>query len=479
MEDDHYQGRSPMMRKVLLTAAPLLSLLATGCSDKPGTINIRETWGRSIENFGIQAVYPMREDFFVGDILLMPAVCGERQISARPQGVLVGSIGIDDLRSRFQAYYGRRPVYPGTPAAAGSNREPGQRPQPTSNEIFPSDGEVNPFDRLRIAAFPAFSVGTFAKGDVGLTSASAGLGGFLGLAGQSSSAVSVSLSQVEEVQLPAPQLLDAIYSFLSSPEAETVLNPDNMWEITEHLSLRSQGGNGCEAATPVLVFVNRVFYARSIDFDFGSDSSLAAIVGAAIERASAVEQRPSFTSPPAAAAGSSTEAPPAQAPAPNADLAKVERSADLSGAALRTLAGTQAPGFGASFAVGQYGGIVLRQSFERPLAFGVGLTYAYDLADVLTLVLERKRERATQRGLIKAQATSQARLIFVQDTPENQSSTEAEDIKRYELIIEQLKKGRLDPKPAPSGPLKNTPEAISTRPAPVPLQPSSEAITIQ
>jgi hypothetical protein len=458
------------MPHLVKTGVAAICLLAAGCSN-PGSINIRETWGRSIGNFGLQAVYPMREDFFVGDILLMGPDCEDGNIPSRPDAVLIGSLGVDDLKHRFGDYYGRRAVFPIGPAAdpgAAKTQQAGR--QPTAADIFPPEGAARQFDRLRMAAFPAFSVGTFAKGDLGLTSASAGLGRFLGLSGRSASHVSVSLAQVEEVQLPAPQMLDAIYGFLASEAAETVLDPENMGEIAEHLRLRTESDGARCVGAPSLVFVNRVFYARSIDFDFGSEAALSAVIGAAIERASAIEQRPSFTNAPAGAA-------PAPAPAPTAADPSAERTADVLGAALRTLAGAQAPGVGASFAVGQYGGLVLRQSFERPLAFGVGLTYAYDLADMLEWVLTQKLEREKQSGLIRA-GTQSARLFLIQDEPEPESASETEaELKRYEAVIDELR--RLDPKKPPKRPLQEGPEAEITRPAPVLLEPSAEAMTVQ
>jgi hypothetical protein len=68
----------------LLTA--LCGVALASCSDDPGPINIREKWGKSIDNFGLQAVYPMREDFYVGDILLsVPAPdCGINKITCSP-----------------------------------------------------------------------------------------------------------------------------------------------------------------------------------------------------------------------------------------------------------------------------------------------------------------------------------------------------------------------------------------------------------
>jgi hypothetical protein len=485
----------------LLTAVS--AVLLASCSDDPGPINIREKWGKSIHNFGLQAVYPMREDFYVGDILLsVPAPdCGINKITLEPDAALVGSITPGLIREKFNWFYGHRVVLPKSEPAPASSAATAQSPsvaivpQATTAYIFARDGEDRSFDRLRLAALPAFSVGTFSKGDLGLTSASAGLGQTFGLSGKSSAAVSVSLTGVEEVQIPAPELLNAVYEFLASEEAERVLDPDNMIEIATHLALRNPPlAKGCTERKPLLVFINRVFYARAIDFDFGYDQTIAATLGVALQAASVVQQRPEL---PGAGTGSAPPAGPTgadQSAKAGPSVQSLEQSVDAASAVLRALAGVQPSGVGAGFGFGQYGGLVLRQSFERPLAFGVALTYSYDLADVLDLVKRYKAERAKAKGLIgKAAVLKPVSFITLAAdvSPDPQAAAEAAaSIKQYDTVIEQLKKqplatseegkpARLPPRKGPDSPLINGPVFDVERPAIVPVQPSGEAITVQ
>ena len=57
-------------------------------------------------------------------------------------------------------------------------------------------------------------------------------------------------------------------------------DPDNMLEISQHLAFRNPPvGKGCKESKPLLVFIDRVFYARAIDFDFGYDRTIAATLG--------------------------------------------------------------------------------------------------------------------------------------------------------------------------------------------------------
>ena len=486
----------------LLTA--LCGVLLVSCSDDPGPINIREKWGKSIDNFGLQAVYPMREDFYVGDILLsVPAPdCGINKITLQPDAALVGSITPGLIKQKFNWFYGHRVVLPKSESAPSSNSATPQAPsvaivpQATTASIFAADGEDRSFDRLRLAALPAFSVGTFSKGDLGLTSVSAGLGQTFGLSGKSSAAVSISLTGVEEVQLPAPEMLNAIYEFLASEEAERVLDPDNMLEISQHLAFRNPPvGKGCEESKPLLVFIDRVFYARAIDFDFGYDQTIAATLGIALQAASVVQQRPEL---PGAGIGSApaTGGPTGgdQTGKPGPSVQSLEKSIDAASAVLRALAGVQPPGVGAGFGFGQYGGLVLRQSFERPLAFGVALTYSYDLADVLELVKRYKEERAKAKGLIGKAAVLKPvsfMTLAADVSPDPQAAAEATaSIKQYDTVIEQLKKqplatseegkpARLPPRKGPHSPLINGPMFDVERPGIVPVQPSGEAITVQ
>ena len=486
----------------LLTA--LCGVALASCSDDPGPINIREKWGKSIDNFGLQAVYPMREDFYVGDILLsVPAPdCGINKITLQPDAALVGSITPGLIRQKFNWFYGHRVVLPKSEPAPTSSSATAQAPsvaivpQATTANIFAADGEDRSFDRLRLAALPAFSVGTFSKGDLGLTSASAGLGQTFGLSGKSSAAVSISLTGVEEVQLPAPEMLNAIYEFLASEEAERVLDPDNMLEISQHLAFRnSPVGKGCKESKPLLVFIDRVFYARAIDFDFGYDQTIAATLGVALQAASVVQQRPELPGAgtgSAPAPGSQTGGDQTGKPGPS--VQGLEKSIDAASAVLRALAGVQPPGVGAGFGFGQYGGLVLRQSFERPLAFGVALTYSYDLADVLELVKRYKEERARARGLIgKAALVKPIGFITLaaDASPDQKAAAEAAaSIKQYDRVIEQLnnqplsnseggKPPRLPPRKGPNSPLMEGPKFDVERPTMVPVQPGGEAITVQ
>ena len=294
-------------------------------------------------------------------------------------------------------------------------------------------------------------------------------------------------------------MLDAIYEFLASEEAERVLDPDNIYEIFAriHLVFRNPpAGKSCKESKPVARLRRPRVLRASDRFRLRLRSDIAANLGIALQAASAVQQRPELPgagtgSPPDA--GTSTVANKTGKPA--ASVQGLEKSIDAASAVLRALAGVQPPGVGAGFGFGQYGGLVLRQSFERPLAFGVALTYWYDLADVLGFVKQYKEERARAKGLI-GKATLVKPISFItlaaDASPDQKAAAEAAaSIKQYDKVIEQLdneplanaeggKPPRLPPRKGPNSPLMEGPPRFDVeRPTMVPVQPGGEAITVQ
>lgn len=359
-----------MQPKASLAALACASALGlSACGQDPGTINIRETWGKSFSNLGMTAVYPMREDFYVGDIFLTADTpcMKDGSIARLPEGILLGSLTTSKI---VPDYYGGRPQFPkASSAPKGSVGADGTlpiNPQSEASDIFRNG---RPFTRLRLASFPAFSLGSFSRAELGATAgAGGGLGRLFGISSEDSSRIAVTALQVEEVQLTGGDMIDAILRFVKTPEGVATLERAKILEPNLRVRQRDNMPKGCEDSPPPakLIFINRVFYAQAMDFDFGTTSALAVTLGAALKKADEISQRPGLPGTPDGGSANTGEA-----------------TANALAKALGALAGTQPPGFGASLAVGHTGTVVLRQAFERPLAFAADPLFAYDLQSLI------------------------------------------------------------------------------------------------
>ncbi len=397
------------LRAMLITA----TLPVAGCAADPGEINVRQTWGESFENLGISAIYPIREDFYPGDIYLtVEDPCNGDEISKFPTSVLVGSISPSRMRALNQDAYAARPMLPRVPAETQAdkdgNKQSGQQgakarnkpanasptnaSTPANDAIFLDDGQSRPFTRLRMTAFPTFTVGRVSKVALGATlGAGGGLGRLLGLTNESSSSVRVGISQAEEWQIPPYLMLPAIEKFMRSEEGVKVLDKRMLDSLVMHLTARmlAKQKNNCDAApTPKISFLNRVFYTRSLDYDFENSNATAVALAAALQEVGrTVKQLPKI--PGAPGGGSDEPAPKSTTPGTEANtVPSAAADQDVTkqiSAGLGVLAGLgqSGPGVSASLGFGQFGNMILKQQFDRPLAFGADLAYTYALDSVL------------------------------------------------------------------------------------------------
>jgi hypothetical protein len=423
-------------------AFPCCTLAAAACASPD--INVRSQWGTSLSEYGLLPVYPLRENVYVGDIYLVVNNPCEDSVTKLMQTVLVGSIPEDAVSAAFDTFYGDRPQLPATSAKAspptiqsgkgaptvapgkvtingitatgpgtatmtiapggnspssspsttpttgsgtvaggssGSGSAGAITPQPVASAddpIFQPKGKSRTFTRLRLASFPDFSLGssyTIEGGGGGL------IGGFnaaMGLGHRTTSHLSVSVSGVEESVIPAPVLMKAIRAFLASPNLSKILDLYTIVYLQRSLEAQMEQEPGCRNPIPkksYITFVNRVFYARTVTFDFGQNDVVAALLKAtAASTGQAVAS--SSTSGSSAASSGSGSSTTATAVDPNeAAVAAMQKE-------VAALVGSGAPGGSLSLGISTSGSVALKQTFDRPMAFGVDHSITFPLEQI-------------------------------------------------------------------------------------------------
>jgi hypothetical protein len=282
----------------------------------------------------------------------------------------------------------------GSGAATGgssvSNAAGAITPQPVASAddpIFEPKGKSRTFTRLRLASFPDFSLGssyTIEGGGGGL------IGGFnaaMGFGHRTTSHLSVSVSGVEESVIPAPVLMKAIRAFLTSPSLPNVIDLYTIVYLQNSLESQMEQEPGCRNPIPkksYLTFVNRVFYARTVTFDFGQNEVTAALLKATAASAgqavalagnntSGTSSSTSGSSAASSGTGSSTTT---TAVDPNeAAVAAMQKE-------VAALVGSGAPGGSLSLGISTSGSVAMKQTFDRPMAFGVDHSITFPLEQI-------------------------------------------------------------------------------------------------
>ncbi len=120
-----------------------------------------------------------------------------------------------------------------------------------------------------------------------------------------------------------------------------------------------------------VVFITRVFYARTFDYQFSQSDATAASLRVALA---------------AATATAAQTATPAGTAAPTASANAARAAADAAANSVKSLTSSSTPGGAASLEIGSQGGLALKQSFDRPLAFGVGQPIVFDADETLATI---------------------------------------------------------------------------------------------
>ena len=395
-----------------ITTLGMLGVALVGVAGCDPEINVREKWGKSIANYGLRGVYPMRENLYPGDIYLyVPNGCGENYVTSISEMMLLGALPPAEIKHAFEQFYGSRPSFPRNPLAAakGSSSSStttatlpqgrfsltGQGPftanveagaatttvkEKTSTETSsdkvsaspqdsPEADSKNPifnpgrerFTRLPMAALPNISLYNSIGGTAG--GAWNWISGAIG--GEDARKVRISATQVEMAELPANAFQQLVMNFMRGPYWSAFESNARSAAGQLRQELASDPKCGGRVGTDAqLMFVNNVYYTRSLTFEFGNDSAFAARLAASLQAAEG------------AAAPATPFNPPGLPAANPSNPAEVSSRALL--ANLATMSG--GPGGGLTLAVGYSGNLAMTQTFARPMAFATQHAFWYGLS---------------------------------------------------------------------------------------------------
>ncbi len=386
-------------------AVAACAALISGCGGPP---DARREWADGMATLGITPTYPLREDVQLGDIALMvPAACDVPGSGGQTLSIMVGNLDPAAMHAAIRNHYGQRYLLPATPRAGdadgaqtGRAATSGTTPpigagqgtaadkaasdavfrQPTATAatpILPVPGRPRVFDRPRLAAFPGVEYRSFVGGDLSAgAAAGGGLGRLLGLSAENERVLTVRVTNVEEMRVPAGVVADMAETEARS--ANGVLSARRL-----ALLLPAMRASSHEDCVPVLTFASRVFYARAIEVKAERGSSFAAALSLALQRQATIGRRASIPG-----------GTPAGQAAPGADATQ-EASLDAAVSALVSGLTNATPGIGASIGISEDGSVALRQAFERPLAFGTDNAVTVTVRSVARLQLGTAAPRTT------------------------------------------------------------------------------------
>ncbi len=341
-------------------------LILSSCMSVP-EVPVAQQWASTMNNFSLQAIYPMREDVRVGDIKLTV------DADTVPHGVLpFRDIAHLDLSEDMRAYYEQRASYPVDNSF--SKEQDGSKPwvQPISPTGIFTENKTD-VNRLRMAALPGIKVATVVQGTLGgqIPLQGTSVGG--AIAAQGNRVLDISLKGIEE--LKAPDDYTVFKRFSESCAGKGKLNQHLSDEQLQN-SLALMTTKPVAQSRPQLAIITQVYYARAVDYTFKTDqgfgADVAATVGALSELAklSAALGNKEIT-PAAAASGSEASGDGASTTA--------KEIAGLVAAMRARISGATAPGLSFSMVFADTRGVTLREVFQVPLAFGAQLvTFDYD-----------------------------------------------------------------------------------------------------
>lgn len=315
----------------ILTAA----LALAGCAPSL-EIPVKRKWTKSIRNYALVPIYPMRENVYIGTLRLVRKEDDLYTLGSR-------SLGYVDVSQALLASEREQPAYgksgKAQPITEGSKLVGISWNQPNSN-LFPQGGAPN---RLRMAALPGISL-------VRLSEADFTRGGLLGLLNYAiggsfrrQAHLDITLTGIETLEL-------------DDVRATQILQREVLDEIRRDPKL-TQGI--CAAASSLgqdidgvqLSMITRVFYARGIQYSYGKKSS-AALKAAAGQ--GGVPSSDNIFAPSGTDAGAAVD---------GTTPAETQQNASVS------LEGVT-PGTVSKVAVQSEDGLTQNEVFERPMAFG-------------------------------------------------------------------------------------------------------------
>jgi hypothetical protein len=161
-----------------------------GCGSRPEPGVVAENWATNTEQLGIQAIYPPRAQFEVGDVFIARSVPNGQK--AKTADYVLGSLRIDHIDLSEELYESAPTVrFESTDTyddGTGNGTVQARKVLP----LMVRDRAVN-----SLVAFPGFTFASLSESDIGVNVASNAIGAMLGFGRRSQYSVSYSVPAAE------------------------------------------------------------------------------------------------------------------------------------------------------------------------------------------------------------------------------------------------------------------------------------------
>jgi hypothetical protein len=346
----------------------------TSCTGIPRGYVARE-WSMTMRELNITAVFPPREDVYVGDIYPAPVNPSQEDELRKkkgwlPLGMRITSLPVADELGKF---YSGRPSFPKTTEATVSfmtnltNQPFALLPQSsdTNRNIFAAGNDTH---RLRMVGFPGFMSATFSQGDLAGVIPVEALNIAFAASRTTSKKVTVSIPVAESYSLSASDMfakvVDKTTGNFRAPGTEFTARDILRYTAHQHAPV---SGTNARPDYGYIRIITEVYYTRAIDVSIAGQRSFGA--GANVRPTVSVEALTNITS-----LGSSNAS--NQPPTTNymfstrtSNAAPEERAAELNRQLTAALA-QSTPGGSVKFVSAGDFGVSMRRTYERPVALG-------------------------------------------------------------------------------------------------------------
>ncbi|NNA55633.1 hypothetical protein [Pseudomonas koreensis] len=241
-----------------------------GCgSSKPTPGVVAENWTTNTEQLGIQAIYPPRAQFEVGDVFIARAVEAGKKI--KTADYVLGSVRVDHIDMSEELYRSAPTVMFESSDTYDDGTGNGTVKTRKVLPLMVRDRVVN-----SQVAFPGFTFASLAESDVGVNVTSSAIGALFGFGRRSQYNVSYSIPAAETygvTYLEARRRFDQ-----EAPVRYNVADRKRMRDAAT--ALQASRARQSDASDPILVFVTDVYLARAIDVTVSSQDGMSAAFSA-------------------------------------------------------------------------------------------------------------------------------------------------------------------------------------------------------
>jgi hypothetical protein len=259
------EGR-PLMGWIVMKSLAVIGsiILLCACAQNIDPSFVAQRWSETLSGYNIDSVFPPRV-LNVGDIFL---------VSVPPEGYVDDPKRTYSRRSMKLATIDVRPLLKST--YQNYLQIPKGNAPTSSMDIFAVPPIIS---RVPPTAYPGFSIVNITQGELGAAFPINIFKVFFGAAFANELAMSISIPDAEDIELPGLDAYDAIVDFCNSPTKSRgvcYLNSARMQYLLSQISRPGDPPN----MRPFVLFIQHVYYANSIDYSYATSNAVAASVAA-------------------------------------------------------------------------------------------------------------------------------------------------------------------------------------------------------